>query len=150
VYNRYSMLEQLVREVRAVIHEEARESLATGWAELRRDDEVEPTLLLQPIKLSAAPLEVHFDSEELLLCTPGRHGMILEFFADDCDDMPAAVRALAAAVICGEYSERLKAGGVEVEAEWKGHEGPECRLHTVMKTPNPEKNDWRSVSYESY
>jgi len=144
------MLEQLVREVRTVIEEEASESLASGWAELRREDEVEPMLLLEPMKMSAAPLEVHFDSEELLLCTPGRHGMILEFFAESCDDMPAAIRALTAAVTCGEYSERLKEGGIQVEAEWMGHEGPERRLHSVLKTPGSEKKGWRSVDYEPY
>lgn len=150
MYNRYLMLDQLVREVRKVLEEEARESLAAGWAELRSEDDVEPSLHLEPMKMVAAPLEIHFDSEELLLCTPGRHGMICEFFTEECDDLPGAVRALAAAVVAGEYSERLKEGSVQIEATWPGPEGPEVVRHNVLEMPGSEKKGWRSVSYEPF
>ena len=144
------MLDQLVREVQKVLEEEARESLAAGWAELRSEHDVEPSLHLEPMKMAAAPLEIHFDSEELLLCTPGRNGMICEFFTDDCDDLPGAVRGLAAAVLAGTYSERLKEGSVQIEASWPGADGPQVMRHNVLEVPGAEDKGWRSVSYEPF
>jgi hypothetical protein len=144
------MLDQLVREVQTALEEAARDSLASGWAELRSSQEVGPTLHLEPMKMSAAPLEVHFDSDELILCTPGRNAMLCEFFAEDCDDLPGAVRALAAAVVAGEYRERLKEGSVQIEAEWPGPDGPELVQHDVLEMPGAEKRDWRQIDYDPY
>jgi hypothetical protein len=144
------MLDQLVREVQTALEEAARDSLAAGWAELRSSDEVGPTLYLDPMKPTAAPLEVHFDSDQLILCTPGRNGMICEFFAEECDDLPGGVRALAAAVVAGEYRERLKVGSVQIEAEWPGPNGPEVVGHKVLEMPGADKKGWRRVSYEPF
>lgn len=144
------MLDQLVREIQAVLEEAARESLAAGWAELRSEFDVEPALFLEPMKMEAAPLQIHFDSEDMLLCTPGRSGMICEFFTEEGDDLHACVRGLSTAVVAGTYSERLKEGSVAIEAKWPEPDKEVVMLHNVLEVPGSKDKGWRSVSYEPF
>lgn len=125
--------------------------LAAGWAEVTEDESVAGlTLRLEPMKLTAASLEIHFDSDQLLVCAPGRHHMVVEFFSEDPEEIERGVRALAAAVVAGSYRERLKRGTTDVEAEWPGVEGPQRARRTVIAVPGAENNPWREVVYEPY
>ncbi|HMI81997.1 MAG TPA: hypothetical protein VK480_09450 [Solirubrobacterales bacterium] len=144
------MLDQLVREIRAILQEAARESLSAGWAELRSEFDVEPALFLEPMRLEAAPLVVHFDSEDMLLCSPGRSGMMCEFFTEEGDDLHASVRGLATAVVAGNYSERVRLGSVAIEAKWLAEEREVTMLHNVLEVPGSTDKGWRSVSYEPF
>jgi hypothetical protein len=144
-------MSELVREIQALLEEEARDAIAAGWAEVREDEEaVGPTLHLEPMKLEAAPLEIYFDSDQLVVCYPGRNSMVVEFFSEDPEVIKPGVQALAAAVVAGNYSERLKQGTTDVEAEWPGPEGVQRATRSVITVPGTKDNPWRSVSYDAY
>jgi hypothetical protein len=112
---------ELTREIHDLIEVEARTALDSGWAELRMEEgEIGPMLHLEPVKLASAPLEVFFDSNELVVCSPGRKGMACEFFSQEQDEIKERVRALAAAVVAGNYVERQRSASSEMVAEWPG------------------------------
>jgi hypothetical protein len=137
-------------QIQSVLEEEARDALGSGWAELSESDEIGLTFHLEPIKLGAAPLEIHFDSDELLVCYPGRNHMNVDFFSDDPEEIKRQVRALTIAVVSGSYGERLKRGTTEVEAEWRGPDGPQRASRKVVQVPGAERVAWRAVEYEAY
>jgi hypothetical protein len=138
-------------QIQELLEAEAKQALSAGWAEVREDDSaVGLTLHLEPIKLQAAPLEIHFDSDLLLVCYPGRNSMVVEFFSEDPEEIKRQVRALVAAVVGGSYGERLKQGTTEVEAEWPGPDGPQRASRKVVHVPGAEAVEWRSVDYDSY
>jgi hypothetical protein len=140
---------QLARELLELFEEEARQPMESGWAELRlEEDEIGPTIYLEPVKLKAAPLEVYLDSAQLLICSPGRNGMVVEFFSDDPEEIKDQVRALAAAAVAGRYSERLSEGGAVTMAQWPGPAGPQRATRSGIGWPRPDS--WRTVSYEPY
>lgn len=144
-------MSELVREIQGLLETEARDAIAAGWAEVRADEAaVGPTLHLEPMKLEAAPLEIYFDSDQLIVCYPGRNSMVVEFFSEDPGEIKPGVQALAAAVVAGNYAERLKQGTTDVEAEWPGPEGTQRATRSVITVPGTKDNPWRSVSYEAY
>ncbi len=144
-------MSELVREIQELLEAEAHDAIAAGWAEVRADEgAVGPTLNLEPMKLDAAPLEIYFDSDELVVCYPGRHSMVVEFFSEDPEEIKPGVQALAAAVVSGSYAERLKQGTTDVEAEWPGPEGTQRSTRSVITVPGTQNNPWRSVSYDAY
>ena len=144
-------MSQLVSEIQNLLEAEARDAIDAGWAEVRdAEGTVGPTLHLEPMKLEAAPLEVYFDSDQLVICYPGRNSMVIEFFAEDPEEIKPGVQALAAAVVSGNYSERLKEGTTDVEAEWPGPEGTQRATRSVITVPGAKDNPWRSVTYEPY
>jgi hypothetical protein len=150
LYNRSSML-NLEREIKEILEAQARDAVRAGWAEVRvAEAEIGRTLHLEPIKPQAAPLEVYFDSEELVVCAPGRHDMVCEFFSEDPVEIKRQVRALAAAVVVGSYAERLKDGTTEVAAEWPGPEGPQEASRSLLSMVGAEGKPWRAISYEPY
>ncbi|HET9593865.1 MAG TPA: hypothetical protein VFP17_13225, partial [Solirubrobacterales bacterium] len=101
----------LAVEIKEILEAEAREALAAGWAEVREEEaEIGLTLFLEPMKLTAAPLEVYFDSDQLLVCSPGRNDMVCEFFSEDPEEIKRQVRALTRAVVDGSYAERVQEG----------------------------------------
>ncbi len=133
------------------MEEQAREAVAAGWAEVTETENVAGiTLRLEPMRLTAASLEIHFDSDQLLVCSPGRNHMVVEFFSEDTEEIERGVRALAAAVVAGSYRERLRRGTADVEAEWPGVDGAQRATRTVIAVPGAEKNPWREVVYEPY
>jgi len=144
-------MSELVREIQELLEAEARDAIASGWAEVRADEgAVGLTLHMEPMKLEAAPLEVYFDSDQLVVCYPGRNSMVVEFFSEDPGEIKPGVQALAAAVVTGSYSERLKQGTTDVEAEWPGPEGTQRATRSVITVPGTKDNPWQSVSYEAY
>jgi hypothetical protein len=142
----------LAVEIREILEAEAREALAAGWAEVREEEAemVGLTLHLEPLKPEAAPLEVYFDSDQLLVCSPGRKDMTCDFYAEDPEEMKQQVRALCAAVVAGSYAERVREGTTEIVAEWPGPEGKQEAKRTLLAVKLPGKHDWRKVSYEPY
>lgn len=142
----------LAREVLRVLEEEARSVVESGWAELRVEEgELGPTLHLEPMKLQAAPLEVYFDSDELIVCTVGRNGMVVEFFSEDPEEIKRRMRTLVLAVLAGSYSERTSGGSTEMLAEWPGPDGTEEAKRAGIENPLvPPPRGWRTVSYEPY
>jgi hypothetical protein len=141
----------LVVEIRAILEEEAREALAAGWAEVREEEaEIGFTLYLEPMKLAAAPLEVYFDSDQLLVCSPGRKDMVCEFFSEDPDEIKRQVRALTLAVVTGGYSERVQEGTTEIVAEWPGPEGRQQATRSLLALRRPGNDGWRAIEYEAY
>jgi len=144
-------MSELVREIQDLLEAEARDAIASGWAEVRADEgAVGLALHLEPMKLEAAPLEIYFDSDQLVVCYPGRNSMVVEFFSEDPGEIKPGVQALAAAVVTGSYSERLKQGTTDVEAEWPGPEGTQRATRSVITVPGTKDNPWRSVSYAAY
>lgn len=142
---------QLAREVQEILEEEARSALESGWAELRLEEgDAGPSLHLEPIKLEAAPVEMYFDSSELIVCSPGRNGIVVEFFAEDQGDIRDRARALVAAAVAGRYVERVSEGGGEMTAEWPGPDGPEQARLSAIGSPQNRPQGWRTVSYEPY
>jgi hypothetical protein len=129
----------------------AREALESGWAELKLEEgDVGPALRLEPMKLACAPLEIYFDSAELVVCSPGRKGMSCEFFSPDPEEIKRQVRALAAAVVVGSYVERLRAGTSELTAEWPGPAGTaEARREALIAT-GASSGNWTTIAYEPY
>jgi hypothetical protein len=142
---------ELERQIQEILQEEARDALKAGWAELRVvEDPIGLTLHLEPMKLEAAPLEIHFDSDELLVCAPGRNDMVCDFFSEDPEELKVQVRALAVAVVSGAYCERLREGTPNVEAEWPGPDGIEKAERIVLAISLPGEGGLREVSYEPY
>jgi len=141
----------LAVEIKEILKAEAQEALDAGWAEVREETaSVGLTLHLEPMKLDAAPLEVYFDSDELLVCSPGRKEMVCDFYAEDPEEMKRQVRALTAAVVSGTYCERVQEGTTEVVAEWPGPDGKQEATRSLLMIRKPGKHSWREVSYEPY
>lgn len=144
-------MSELAAEIKEILEAEARDALAAGWAEVREDEaEIGLTLHLEPMKLAAAPLEVYFDSDLLLVCSPGRKDMVCEFFSEDPQEIKRQVRALAAAVVSGSYSERMQEGTTEIVAEWPGPDGTQQATRTLLALKPPGNPAWRLISYEPY
>ena len=144
-------MSELAWEIRELLEEEARRALAGGWAELQEDEDVTGlTLHLEPVKFDSAPLQIHFDSDQLLMCYPGRHNMVVYFFSEDPEEIKRQVRALAVAVVGGSYQERLREGTTEVEAEWPGPEGRQRASRRAVQVPGAEGVAWRAVEYKEY
>jgi hypothetical protein len=139
-------------QIQELLEAEASQALGAGWAEVREDESaIGLTLYLEPMKLEAAPLEIHFDSDQLLVCYPGRNSMVVEFFSEDSEEIKRQVRALVVAIVGGSYGERLREGTTEVEAEWPGPEGqPQRASRKVIHVPGSESKAWRPVEYDSY
>lgn len=144
-------MSEFAGQIRSLLEVEACEAVESGWAEVSETENVAGlTLRLEPMKLTAASLEVHFDSDQLLVCAPGRNHMVVEFFSEDTREIERGVRALSAAVVAGSYRERLKRGTTDVEAEWPGVDGPQRAARRVIAVPGAENNPWREVAYEPY
>lgn len=144
-------MSELATEIREILEAEAREALAAGWAEMREEEaEIGLTLYLEPIKLSAAPLEVYFDSDQLLVCSPGRKDMVCEFFSEDPEEIKRQVRALTLAVVTGSYAERVQEGTTEIVAEWPGPDGTEQATRSLLAMRSRGEERWRAISYEPY
>lgn len=142
---------QMAQEMHDLIAVEAGRALDSGWADLRLEEgDVGPSIHLEPIKLAAAPLEVYFDSVELVMCSPGRKGMSCEFFSQDPEEIKEQVRALAVAVVAGEYVERLRAGTSELAAEWPGPQGTEKAIREALITAGASGGEWTPIAYEPY
>jgi hypothetical protein len=141
----------LADEIREILAAEAAEALAAGWAEVREEhSEIGLTLFLEPMKITSAPLEVYFDSDQLLVCSPGRHDMVCEFFSEDPEEIKRQVRALTQAVVKGRYAERLQEGTTEIVAEWPGPDGREQATRSLLAMRSSGRESWRAVSYEPY
>lgn len=142
---------ELTSEIREILELEARDALAAGWAEMREEEaEIGLTMYLEPMKLSAAPLEVYFDSDQLLVCSPGRKDMVCEFFSEDPEEIKRQVRALTRAVVSGTYSERVQESTTEIVAEWPGPDGTQQATRSLLAIRSRGKESWRTVSYEPY
>jgi len=141
----------LAVEIKEILEVEAREALDAGWAEVREEEaEIGLTLFLEPMKLAAAPLEVYFDSDQLLVCSPGRKDMICEFFSEDPEEIKRQVRALACAVVAGSYAERVQDGTTEIVAEWPGPDGTQQATRSLLAIRARGDASWREVRYEPY
>jgi hypothetical protein len=142
---------ELAREIQEMIQGEAQEAISSGWADLTIDEgEIGPSVHLEPVKLASAPLEIYFDSNELVICSPGRKGMSCEFFSDDEEKIKAQVRALAAAVVAGSYVERLRDGTSELLAEWPGPEGKEEAIREALISSGAGGGELSTIAYEPY
>jgi hypothetical protein len=142
---------QLALEIQDLLQEEAREALSSGWADLTLDEgEIGPSLHLEPVKLASAPLELYFDSNELVICSPGRKGMSCEFFSEDEEEIKAQVRTLAAAVVTGRYVEQLRDGTSELLAEWPGPEGKEEAIREALISSGAGGGELTVIAYEAY
>ena len=141
----------LAVEIKEILEVEAREPLATGWAEVREEEaEIGLTLYLEPMKITAAPLEIYFDSDQLLVCSPGRKDMVCDFFSEDREEIKRQVRALAQAVVSGTYAERVQDGTTEIVAEWPGPDGPQKATRSLLAIRARGEPRWRDVVYEPY
>jgi hypothetical protein len=142
----------LEREIQEILEEEAREALAAGWAEVRvEESDIGLTLHLEPMKLKAAPLEIHFDSDELLVCSPGRNDMICEFFSEEPEEIKVQVRALTAALVSGRYFERKRKGSPNIEAEWPGPDGEMRKAEQIILAISLRgEGVLRTIAYEPY
>lgn len=151
MYNRWPMPE-LEFEIQKILEEEARDALAAGWAEVRLEEsEIGPNLHLEPMKLKAAPLEIHFDSDELLVCSPGRNDMLCEFFSEEPEEIKVQVRALAAALVSGRYFERKRKGSPNIEAEWPGPDGEMHKAEQIVLAISlSREGEWYTIGYEPY
>jgi hypothetical protein len=143
---------ELEDEIQEILEAEARDALAAGWAEVRVEEgEIGLTVHLEPMKLGAAPLRIYFDSDELLVCSPGRHDMVCEFFSEDPEELKLGVRGLTAAVVSGRYFERLREGTPNLEAEWPGSDGEMQKAKRIVLAMSvPGEGDLRTVAYEPY
>jgi hypothetical protein len=141
----------LAVEIMEILEIEAREALEAGWAEVREEEAtIGLTLHLEPMKIAAAPLEIHFDSDELLVCSPGRNDMVCEFFSEDPEEIKRQVRALTQAVVGGSYSERMQEGTTEIVAEWPGPDGTQQATRSLLAIRARRDARWREVGYEPY
>ncbi|MGN6202503.1 MAG: hypothetical protein ACTHNY_08870 [Solirubrobacterales bacterium] len=141
----------LASEIREILEVAAKDALAAGWAEVREEEaEIGLTLYLEPMKLAAAPLEVYFDSDQLLVCSPGRNDMVCEFFSEDPEEIKRQIRALANAVVEGSYSEQVQEGTTEIVAEWPGPDGREQATRSLLAMKPRGRESWRTVEYEPY
>jgi hypothetical protein len=145
------MMLELAREIQEMIQGEAQGAISSGWADLTIDEgEIGPSIHLEPVKLASAPLELYFDSTELVICSPGRKGMTCEFFSDSEETIKAQVRALAAAVVAGTYVERLRDGTSELLAEWPGPEGKEEAIREALISSGAGGGELTTIVYEPY
>gem|GEM_PF-1473034 len=150
MYN-WSAMTGLASEIKEILEVAAKEALAAGWAEVREEEaEIGLTLYLEPMKLAAAPLEVYFDSDQLLVCSPGRNDMVCEFFSEDPEEIKRQIQALTAAVVAGSYSERVQEGTTEIVAEWPGPDGREQATRSLLAMKPRGRASWRAVKYEPY
>jgi len=141
----------LADEIKEILGTEAREALAAGWAEVREEEaRIGLTLYLEPMKLAAAPLEIYFDSDLLLVCSPGRKDMVCEFFSEDPEEIKRQVRALTQAVVSGSYAERVQEGTTEIVAEWPGPDGRQEATRSLLAMKPRGGNGWRDVRYAPY
>jgi hypothetical protein len=141
----------LAVEIREILEAEAQEALAAGWAEVREvEAEIGLTLYLEPMKIAAAPLEVYFDSDQLLVCSPGRKDMVCEFFSEDPEEIKRQVRSLARAVVDGAYAERVQEATTEIVAAWPGPDGIQRASRSLLAIRARGEEVWRDVSYEPY
>jgi hypothetical protein len=141
----------LADEIKEILESAAQEALAAGWAEVREEQaEIGLTLFLEPMKIAAAPLEIYFDSDQLLVCSPGRKDMVCEFFSEDPEEIKRQVRALTLAVVAGSYSERVQEATTEIVAEWPGPDGTEQATRSLLAIRARGEEIWRDVSYEPY
>jgi hypothetical protein len=141
----------LAREILKILEEESRSVVDSGWAELRvEENELGPTLHLEPMKLEAAPLEIYFDSEELVICTVGRYGMTVEFLSEDPEEIGRRVRTLVAAVVAGSYCERMRGRSGDAVAEWPGPDGTEEAKRSGLENPMAPPRGWHTITYEPY
>jgi hypothetical protein len=141
----------LAIEIKEILEIEAREAIDAGWAEVREvEAEIGLTLHLEPLKTAAAPLEVYFDSDQLLVCSPGRKEMVCEFFSEDPEEIKRQVRALTGAVVAGSYAERVQQGTTEIVAIWPGPDGRQEATRSLLAMRRPDGDGWRDVSYEPY
>jgi hypothetical protein len=142
---------ELAVEIKEILETAAQEALEAGWAEVREEEaEIGRTLYLEPMKIEAAPLEIYFDSDQLLVCSPGRKDMVCEFFSEDPEEIKRQVQALTRAVVGGSYAERVQEGTTEIVAEWPGPEGRQQATRSLLAM-KPRGNDgWRDVAYEPY
>ncbi|HEU5064073.1 MAG TPA: hypothetical protein VFT79_13120 [Solirubrobacterales bacterium] len=142
---------ELPRKIHDLIEGEARAALTSGWAELRIEEgEIGPSLHLEPAKLASAPLEIFFDSDQLVICSPGRKGMSCEFFSEDPDEITERVRALAVAVVTGTYVERQRSTSSEIVAEWPGPDGKEKAVREALIASGYGGGTWTTLAYEPY
>jgi hypothetical protein len=142
---------ELAREIQELMEEEAHSALQAGWAELTvAEVDIGPSLHLEPVKLSCAPLEIYFDSAQLVICSPGRKGMSCEFFSEEPGGVKDQVQALAAAVVAGKYEERLRKGSSELVATWPGPTGREESVREALVTTGLGGGSWTTISYEPY
>jgi hypothetical protein len=142
---------ELAREIQGYLEEEARGALESGWAEMRLvEGAIGPTLHLEPVKLESAPIEIYFDSDQLVVCSPGRNGLVCEFFSEEPGGMKDRVQAIVAAVVSGSYSERLRERSTEMVAEWPGPNGTEQAKRSPLGALAPSGGGWRTVTYEPY
>lgn len=143
---------ELAREIQEMLEAEAKDALASGWAELRIEEgDIGLSLHLEPAKLASAPLEVYFDSTELVVCSPGRHGMSCEFFSQDPREIKRRVQALAAAVVAGTYAEQSRVGTIELLAEWPGPEGREtAKRDALVAFGSSAGGELQPIAYEPY
>src|SRR4051812_45252389 len=102
------------------------------------------------MKLAAAPLEVYFDSDQLLVCSPGRSDMVCEFFSEDLEEIKRQVRALTLAVVTGTYAEQVQDGTTEIVAEGPGPDGTERATRSLLALKRPGEESWRTVTYKPY
>src|SRR4051794_41879632 len=100
------------------------------------------------MKLAAAPLEVYFDSDLLLVCSPGRNDMVCEFFSEDPEEIKRQVRALTAAVVTGAYAEQVQEGTTEIVAEWPGPDGRQRATRSLLAMKRRGNDGWRTGAYE--
>ena len=142
---------ELAREIQDLIEEEARSALKAGWAELTvAEVDIGPSLHLEPVKLECAPLEIYFDSAQLVICSPGRKGMSCEFFSEVPGGVKDQVLALASAVVAGTYEERMRKGSSELVANWPGPTGKEEAVRHALVATGLGGNIWTTISYDPY
>lgn len=141
---------ELAYEIQELIEAEARDALASGWAELTiAEGDIGPSIHLEPMKISCAPLEIFFDSSQLVICSPGRKGLSCEFFSEDEDEIKRRVRALVAAIVTGKYVERMRTGSSELVAHWPGPDGREEVTREALVSMGMGSG-WTTVDYEPY
>ena len=142
---------ELSDEIQEILEVEADRALTAGWAEVRVDEgDIGLTIYLEPMKLAAAPLEVYFDSDELLVCSPGRSNMVCEFYSENPEEIKVQVRALAAAVVSGNYTEKVTEGSIQIKGDWPGPTGMQRATRDVLNISTSKPQRWRSVTYEPY
>ena len=142
---------ELAREIQELIEVEAQGALEAGWAELTvAEVDIGPSLHLEPVRLECSPLEIYFDSAQLVICSPGRKGMSCEFFSEVPGGVKDRVQALAAAVVTGKYEERMRKGSSELVANWPGPSGKEEAVREALVTTGMGSDIWTTVSYEPY
>lgn len=141
---------ELAYEIQELIEAEARDALTSGWAELTvAEGDIGPSIHLEPMKLACAPLEIFFDSSQLVICSPGRKGLSCEFFSEEERQIKERVQALVAAVVSGQYVERVRKGSSELVANWPGPDGREEATREALVSLGGS-GSWTTIDYEPY